>query len=219
MKNVLVAVSCLVLMASVNASTLVWNGAQWPYGSLEESYNIDGVGLDIAFSGNTDALIGSHPNTGGNALPTDLFTGWDVQGLWWGNETVVDPGAPIVITMTFDTPVTDLNFSFYDLDDGEQLDMDAYLGAAPEDPFEVIYGGINYDNVTGLFDGAGVIGNPGDAVNTATITFMDPVDTLVFSYSAPQANRGMLLSNVTFVPEPATLSLLALGAFVLRRRK
>jgi hypothetical protein len=223
MRKLSFALMVLCLAATLQAALLEWDGTRWPHGSLSQSYTLDGVNLDMAFTGAVSSLITNHAVAYNQALPSDNWNRsyWSPtapDGLWWGVKEVVSEASPLVLIIQFSAPVTSLTFSLYDLDGSELVYFAGSLSGGAVNPAMVNPGSIAYTPATGRLYGNGIGGDPGSAGNTATIMFEDAVDSLVIRYSGG-ANSGMMLGNLEFIPEPATLTLLALGAGALLRRR
>lgn len=214
---------CVLFFTSgtfVSASLLDWSVVDWPSGSLSNTYsNVDGVGVDIslAFSGDTSEILASHGSTSG-ALPTDLHT-WDAQGLWWA-ANFSQAGQGLTLTIIFDTLVSDVAFSVHDIDgmsgNWEKLTVSGLASGSAVNP--LITAGANQ-----ILTGTTIASNnydqsPADPTTTALIQFAS-VDTIVLLYESNiNAERGEILSNIAFVPEPTTMLLLGAGALSFLRR-
>lgn len=223
MKRCFVTAAALLIVCAAGASMLNWDGSQWPHGFLTETYFIDGVMVDMAFTGAVGSLISSHSAAYNQALPTDDWdrNAWSPtapDALWWGVKELVSEGAPLEFTISFDTPVTDVAFCLYDLDGVELIYLSGELAGNNVYPSMVSPGSIDYTPATGRLYGNGISGNPGAANNTACIDFSGPIDKIVLSYSGPK-DTGVMLGDLEFVPEPASLTLLAMGAGALLRTR
>lgn len=220
---------CIVCMISIislsGAAVLNWNSVDWPAGALNQPYVVEGVTCDLTFGGDTQYLLTNPPFS--QDLPDDDHS-YAVSGLWWGanfDTQAVNPA--ITLTIEFSQPVSAAAFELYDIDgvlssgQWETTQVDAYLGIAPVAPVFVPGAHVtvagNILGSDGFFDG-----EPGDAGNTAAVglVFGDMIDTIVLTYqSNADANRGQLIGNIEFVPEPATLLMFGAGGFLLRKRR
>lgn len=204
------------------AGTLTWDGTQWPRTSLSETFQIDGVTLGMNFGGNVERMLDESPQY----LPKDDIAdyGWDIQGLWYGVSSLPG-GETITLTLSFSRPVTELAFNYYDVDGRSTWEQIAVQGSlagqtqlpsitAPTAQF-IVNAAAGTARSNGTWDG-----DPGSAENTINFSFGSlAVDTVTIAYTTDRTSTGVLMGNLTYVPEPATLALLGLGGLLLRKRK
>ena len=219
-----------VATAGASAAVLDWNdpGIDYTAGAISESFVVDGITLDFEWTGDTGTFLGppTYPT-----LPDDdpSQTNWGLSALWEGTDFTSCPQA-VTLTITFSSPVTDLSFPIYDLDGHssfvDQVVFNAYLGVSAVSWDAVTYGSqIDFQLPNILYGNQSGNGNPGDAANTAEIGYTSALDKLVLVFGcgtggpADPSPQGTLLGNLDFVPEPATMSLLALGGLALINRR
>jgi len=209
-----------------SAAVLDWGVVDWAGGSLSNTYlNVDGVGVDIslAFTGDTGEILTSHGSTPG-PLPTDLHT-WDASGLWWA-ANFSQASQSLTLTISFDSAVSNVSFKVHDLDgtgvvggsgNWETLTVSGTLAGNAVNALltpgshQVLNGNTIQSN--------GWDQTPADPTTTALIQFNN-VDTIVLLYKSNiNSERGEILSNITFVPEPSTMLLLAAGVMGLLRKR
>lgn len=227
MKKLVVCILLTGAAGFAGASLLDWSAVDWTGGALSQSYVVDGVTIDMTFSGDTSFLLTSAHPQADEDLPGDDHQ-WNVVGLWWAanflSGQVTNPA--ITLTIEFSMPVESVSFDLYDIDGKdpiwEKLTVDGYLSNAAVNPVFSPGAHINVNGNTlesdGTFDAS-----PGNADNTASVglTFGDSIDTLVLTYeSSLDSERGQLLSSINFgaVPEPTCVALLALGGLFIRKR-
>jgi len=229
-KIVISAVVLIGLAAGASGAILDWNDAGIDYtgGAISESFVADGVTLDFEWTGDTGTFLGppSYP-----ALPDDdpSQANWGLAALWEATD-FSNSSQAVTLTISFSSPVTDLSFPIYDLDGAasmvDQVLFSAYLGAGEVGWDAVTYGSqIDFQLPNILYGNKSGNGNPGDAANTAEIGYVDALDKLVLVFGcgpggpADPDPQGTLLGNLEFVPEPATLCVLAFGGLALLRRR
>ncbi len=223
MRSLLVTLMVISVGVIAFGQTITWDGTQWPSGSLSNDYF--GGFVNISFTGDTDALHSGNSVTYNDPFPTDNWdrTAWGGAladgALWWAVEQNVLETCPICIIITFDQAVTDVSFCLYDLDGTDVIYLEGENGGSTVYPM-VTPNDITYTPATGKLDGSTASGDPSPTGgNTACISYAGPVDTIKLSYSSG-SGQGMLLGNLSYVPEPATMALLIMGAgTVLRLRR
>lgn len=196
---------------------LNWDSVVWPDESLANSYTVGGVGVDVAFSGSTDKLYAPFPTTDTSAYP-------GIGGLWPAAKNLATTDA-VMLSIDFSQPVTDLTFSIYDVDfyitgtervsycafdDGSTVYADVTLGSKITQETPVCFVGEHGNGA-----------QPGDENNTLSFCFPYAVDSVELTFDVVGGgNFGLIVGDLTFVPEPATMSLLGVGLLsTLRRRK
>lgn len=226
MQTILMILWAVILFAPscVNASLLVWDGTQWPQATLSQDYLVDGVAIEMDFTGNVSRMLNSSPYY----LPKDDLSsytwGSNVQGLWYGVTSLPDSEF-IDLTIKFGSPVTGLTFNYYDLDGSyEQLAVTGNLfGALHYPAISTLASPSAYTYpAPGTVRSNGNSGDPGAASNTVTFDFgTNTVDEVLITFTTSGNNAGLLLGNLSFdpVPEPMTLGILGLGGLFLRKRQ
>lgn len=231
MLTLLVAMLVLACGTVAQALDIVWDGTQWAEDDgmgnpiLVQSYNVGGITVDMQVGGSTGDLVRGPSYY----LPTDnwaQWVSWNIQGLWLA-ATNLTAGEVLTLDIQFSQPVTGLSFDIYDLDywnGRERVQAGACLGGTIIAASSVVTGQyVDFTPPCILEASAGSTAalNPDDPQgrNKATLTYNDPIDSLQLSFDSCDGTQvGVLLGNLTFVPEPVTLGLLGLGALVLRRR-
>ncbi len=240
----LAIVAVLFACAGVaGASVLQWDatGVTYPQGDTGPVTftNVDGTGVDITIDwlGDTGTFLSGWAMAGGTYdLPSDeAAEEFSMSALWWANNFT--SGQSVSMVISFSEPVTDVNFTLFDIDgvqpQWEKTRIKAFsggLGGTASLPsmwtlgsdvnFTIVAIGNPGDGLILTNGGAGDT-TPPDAIHQAELDFFGPIDTIGIAYSSiAAADRGQLIGDISFVPEPATMALLALGGLaVLRRRK
>jgi hypothetical protein len=235
MKRILAALIVAILAANLNAAVLNWyNDVDYAAGSLNQTFNnIDGSGVNVnfAWSGNTNRILAG--------LPDDdaAKTNFDMSALWYAANFAAYPSEGVSVTITFSEPVYGVNFTLYDIDGEtpmiEKTRIKGFLAGVPTLPdsydcgnnvlIEIIPVDTDPSTEDGfIFWNDGYIDySPPNALSQGWVTFDGPIDMIGLQFKAGAgADRGQLMGDITFVPEPATISMLGLGVLgLLRRRK
>lgn len=215
--------ACLLAVQVATADQLQWNNVDWQAGELSQSFDVGGINVGFAFSGSVDCLI-EETNDHYGPLPDDDH-GWNVDGLWWGCN-MMDASDYLTLTISFDQPVSQVQFSIYDIDgmgnNWEKLLVDAsYQGQPATVAFSNVGSGITA-NGNLLASNGSYEGVPGETPNTADVdlSISTMVDTISLQFTCNAvADRGQLIGDIAFVPEPLTTMLLVVGGVgVLKRR-
>lgn len=195
-----------------------------------------GIGISISWSGNTERFLADY-DIGGGVLVSfpddDVIAGF--SGLWLATEFAA-AGESVTATFAFSEPVTNLYIPVFDVDGAspifERLLFRGYSGGTGIVPSQYDTGddllasvvpfeeggppnwGLEFLN-GGQNDIDTLPPNPG---NIGWALFTDPIDSITLEYAAtPGAERGMVIGDITFVPEPSTLALLIGSLLVLSR--
>ncbi len=209
--------------AAMAAGIVDWDGTLWSPGDLTNTYT-DAATVTFTFSDDCDGYTGPT----GLTLPSDDFqnngTGWFIynKGLWWAAQQDT-----ITLTIEFDTPVTDVSFSIYDIDywspSNESIVVSGSLGGTDVVPDIAVGSKLDYDSVTQTItatDGNVDLSTPDKAAPArADILFENPVDTIVVTTNGDDGQFGVIMGDMSYVPEPATMAILGLGGIVLRRKR
>ena len=240
----LVTVAVLFACAGVaGASVLQWDaaGVTYPQGDTGPVTftNVDGTGVDITIDwlGDTGTFLTDWIMPGGTYdLPSDeAAEEFAMSALWWANNFAA--GQSVSMVISFSEPVTDVNFTLFDIDgvepNWEKTRLKGFLGGltgtatlpslwtvGSDVNVQIVPIGQSQDGLILTNGGAGDT-TPPDPIHQAELDFFGPIDTIGIQYSSIEAvDRGQLIGDISFVPEPATMALLALGGLaVLRRRK
>ena len=194
------------------SAVLDWDANNWPLPSLAESYNVGGSNINIGISGNTGQL-----NTTGN--PASPETNQHLNGGTTNEDALfirtdfVATNEDITITINFTHPggVSDLSFTFWDVDAdipqwNDEIRVNAIANGVTVNPSSVS------DGVTNSPIGAnGTIGDPADNNNAGnasadgnvTFTFNQTritQVTIVYSNATTgtPGNQWISLHDITF---------------------
>ncbi len=240
MKNVLFVVAIVVSAAMANAYVLDWTAVNYTAGAAHQQFaNVGGSGIAMDFqwyNGDTGQPGGTFLNAG---LPNDedgllpVYPNAE-HGLWYATGNSND----VSLVITFSQTVSNVMFSIYDIDglgaNKESVRIKGFdtAGVAIDlSKYWCSYG----DDITFYEEGTAAFGyqfinnglndeDPGVADwqrNLATIG-MDSgaqIKSIGIAFLNNDGERGQILTDISFVPEPATMVLLALGGMLLRRKK
>ena len=232
---------CCSTNAYAEPHSLQWDAptVDYPGGSTSPVNfgDVDGSGIDvsISWSGNTDRFLTDYDIGGGTLVSfpdDDVIAG--LSGLWLAMGFATE-NESVTATFVFSQPVTSLHIPVYDIDGVsptfERLLIRGYDGANGVVPVQYEAGD---DLITTVvpYDGGGSpdwgfeflnggendVDVPPPNPNSGWVLFDDPINSLTLEYAAtPDAERGMIIGDITFVPEPSTLGLLMGSLFVLGR--
>lgn len=241
MKKLLCILVVLCISLVANSYTLQWSDYSVPAGTTNYTYtNVDGSGIDINVNwfSNSNMLAG---------YPTlDVATLGITSGHWFAN---TNTGSTVVfVSFSEAIPYLKVNFSEIDglmtgtasptnyidkirikgwdkdyagwnagtataiaasgYDGGEDIVfVEVPLNAALDSGLNIINGGL-----VDIFDN--------EAANRAWVTYEDnALKGFAFQFSSTGAERGAVMADLVFVPEPMTMVLVGLGAVLgLKRR-
>lgn len=245
--SVRAGVVVLALAGISNAALLNWNapGIDYPAGAVGplSFNNVDGSGVNVTFQwvGNTNRFLNNY-NTGSGTvtLPDDdaTQTTWGMSGLWYGTQ-FASTSESVSLIVSFSQPVYNVSFHVFDIDGViphfEKLRVKGFLGGTGGTPtlpstydggddvdIEIIPVDMNPATEDGIvfWNGTAAESDPPDARHEGWMTFAGPIDTLGIQFKG-NANQaiGQILGNISFVPEPATLAVMALGTLLMARRR
>jgi hypothetical protein len=242
MKKVLLAFLFMASVAVVQADfTLDWTAVDYTDGSLLETFtNVDGSGVDMTFTWSNGA---PDPGLGllFDNLPDDEDALWPTYpaaepGLWYATNNSGD----ISLVITFSELVSNVSFGIYDIDGNvnnvESVRIKGFdaLGN-PVDLSNYAVG--NGSHVQIYTDGTAAFGyqfknldnydkNPGEAgweesMGIISIDSGVELSKVGIAFVNNDGARGQILTNISFVPEPATMLLMGLGsaALLLKRKR
>ncbi len=237
MKNILLAVIIVLSAATANAYVLDWTAVDYAAGATYQQFaNIGGSGINMDFQW-VDGAPGGLANMY-SGLPDDdaLTTQYPsaAPGLWYATNN----GGDVSVVITFSQVVSDICFSIYDID-GATANMEKVRIKGfdiNDNPVDIgSYCWFNNGNEIGVTVGnaafgvefanlAGVDLNPGQAgweKNQALIGIDSgaQIKKLGIAFTNLDGVRGQIIENISFVPEPTTMVLLALGGLLLGRKK
>jgi hypothetical protein len=231
----LVMIFLVLGVTTANAYVLDWTGVNYTAGATYQQFaNVNGSSVTMDFQWYNGA--GQPGGTFLAGLPNDEdgLTGYPgaEPGLWWGTGNNND----VSLVITFSQTVSNVDFSIYDID-GITTNMESVRIKA----MDTAGVGVDISNYWWSL-GSEVTVNPGNAafgvqfINAAGID-LNPGQTgweknqamigidgvqikkIGIAFLNNDGDRGQILTNISFVPEPATIALLALGGMLLRRKK
>jgi hypothetical protein len=240
--------SVIMVPGAATAFLLDWDTVAWPGGSstLTNTYaDVDGSNwsVQVQLTDPNANLVQISPDTNPSSPSTNTHLDPPTSS---GDNLFVRAdtnGSGVGITLRFDfthstlTEVTDVVLSLFDVDTADApstqwidsisiTGFDAGGGTVLPDSVISPTGTPTwtYDGGTGLLLGDVTQGNAGnnDDNGTATITFNTAIAAFELTYLnafAPGGNQWIALSDVSFVPEPNTFSLLLLGLVGLSIRR
>lgn len=232
------------LATGATAAKLDWDDVTWPEGTYSQTYtNVDGTGIDITMTWQNGAFLTGY--TVGSCGATYDFPHDDMScfagmpgvedyGLWYA----VQQNGEVSLVIEFSQPVTGVEMSFLDIDGSDpNAEENRIKGFAPGaqvgdpgiDP--VMYSFGTHVSGTVVTPGNGLSfwnndsfdvfpGEPGFEESSAWVSFGgQTVDKIGFVMGGEQEGRGQIMSDITFVPEPVTMAMLAAGSLALIRRR
>ncbi len=190
------ATPILAVAVAAPAATLDWPGApDWIDGTFGPyAYNAGGVAITVSVSDADGVSLPTHP--------TD-DNGFGVPSLWIAGSFLASPGSPIVTTIEFSKPVSNVQWTMYDIDtkagDNERVEVLATNDGAPAPITGASTGsGVEFDGVS-VFEANGTSnGNPPNAPDNAAVTIDGPIDRMTISFQGFQDNIGFLIGNISF---------------------
>ncbi len=233
---------CWSTSAYAEPHSLQWDAptVDYPGGSTSpvNFADVDGSGIDvsISWSGNTDRFLTDYDIGGGMLVSfpdDDVIAG--ISGLWLATEFATE-NESVTATFVFSQPVTSLHIPVYDIDGVgptfERLLIRGYSGGTGIVPSQYDTGDDLLASVV-PFDGGGppdwgleflnggqndIDTLPPNPANNGWAFFADPVDSITLEYAATRlTERGIIIGDIAFVPEPSTFALL-MGSLLLLGR-
>lgn len=243
MKKVLSVLSIFLFMTSVPAVqagyVLDWTAVEYTDGSLLETFtNVDGSGVDMTFT-----WVDGAPNPGLGLLFDTLPD--DEDGLW-ASYPAAEPGlwyatnnnGDISVVITFSELVSNVSFGIYDIDgNANNVESVRIKGFdALGNPVDLSNYALGYgSHVEAYTDGTAAFGwqfrnldnydtNPGaagweESMGMISIDSGVELSKIGIAFLNNDGSRGQILTNISFVPEPATMLLMVLGSAVVLKRK
>lgn len=246
MRGITMLTVAMLLASSAVASTLDWGTVDYPAGAQNVTFtDVDGTGVDITFSWSDPFNYQANWEGTPLDLPDDdaTQTVFGQDGLWFPMPQTQS------LVIEFSDTVTDVQFSFVDFDgtdpNVEHIRIKGFdsNGAVPGTGFlpsffdggaDVVFVPVNVgDGTPELGEGLSIFNGgladttpwgPGYEDHVAEVGFIGQGLTKVgLAMKNVGPNRGQILSNIEFtapiVPEPASMSLLAIGGLALLRRR
>lgn len=238
MKNGIVLLLFAAMSFTANAYLLHWADymSVAPGTKTYDYVNVNGSGIDIR----VDWVVNTNMLTG---YPTNDIDGLGMgSGHWFAN---TNTGVSTVI-VSFSEPVPYCKFDLWEID-GQMTGMPSltnYVDKARIKGWNQPYNLTGATHITpssfdggsdlafiegpysGLDSGLNIINGGGQDIfdanpeNHAWVVFADEnFQSFVIEFSSKGLNRGAVLGDIEFIPEPATMALLALGGLLLRGRK
>jgi hypothetical protein len=225
-------------MAGVQAYMLDWTAVDYTAQAMSQTFtNVGGSGVDMTFSW----LKGANPAVPSDfydSLPNDeealsIYPGAE-PGLWYATDNNVD----VSLVITFSELVSNVSFGIYDID-GDAYNRESVrikgfdeLGAAVDLlNYAVGYGsevtyytdgtanfGVQFINSSGYDTDPGEIGWE-ESMAMVSIDSGVELSKVGIAFLNNDGLRGQILTNISFVPEPATMLLMGLGSAVILKRK
>lgn len=225
----------LLLAACASAYQLTWyDDVDYPAGSTGpvDFTDVDGSGVTMTFEW-VDITGTFFDNLPDDDAVKDQMPPLE-SGLWYA----LNEAQRASLVISFSEPVTNVSFNVWDIDGVqatpptgpddamEYLRIKSFLAGGNVLPTDA--GGGNHIMVDwGLSDPAvGVILYndglfdvwPPHADSMGWVTMDGPIDKVGMQFIARDVDRGQILGDVTFVPEPATVVMLMLGGLLIRRK-
>lgn len=228
-KCLLLIAAGLALPSQSFAYKIDWDlpGFSWANGTLTKTYTgINGTSINATFtvSGDTNRLVNGYPK-----LDTDLKGGLTPaeKALRFQIDLADSATESLTLTVTFNKAVSGLNFNIFDIDrspgawqDRIELNSSAGNPTLTTKANHTVVGSNVVIGKTNDSPNAGDLGNVG-------VNFASPITWFSIKYGegpsspANPGGHGIAFHDISFVPAPATLFLLAGGLGILsifRRR-
>lgn len=211
--------------AAASAGTVQWSGMpDWVPNTLGPYVydGGDGISATVSVADAGGVTYDVYPDDG---------TNFGVSSLWLAGNFNANPfGDEIVVTINFSDAVDNVSFSTYDIDGNngvlEYFSAAGSLGAGPGMGADIISMGSSISQSDAFtFDSTGDFDtNPPNGQSQVDLTFTGPIDTLTLAFSANSNNRGILIGDITYIPNeiptPGSVMLLgAAGLLASRRRR
>jgi len=239
MRKVLLALLFMVSVAGLKADFMLdWTAVDYTAQAMSQTFtNVGGSGVDMTFSW----LKGANPATPADfydSLPNDeealsLYPGAE-PGLWYATDNNVD----VSLVITFSELVSNVSFGIYDIDGNvnnvESVRIKGF--DALGNPVDLSNYAVGYGAHVELYtDGTAAFGyqfrnldnydtDPGEvgweeSMGIISIDSGVELSKVGIAFLNNDGLRGQILTNISFVPEPATMLLMGLGSAVLLKRK